>query len=122
MRKAFIEKTDFGLIIRVPDELRQSPLNLMKEVNNLILEIEVSKVNRILYEINEPTTKLNGAQLVQIANSLAEKLSNDLKIAIYSPQYNYHLTSFFIENLIQSKKIPAKYFNDFTQAVSWLKE
>ena len=122
MNIAMIEKTDFGVIIRVPDEVRRSSMDLVKMVNELINQIEESKVGRILYEINEPTTKLNGAHLVQIANTLSKKLSQNLKIAVYSAQYNEHLTSLFIENLISSKKIPTKYFSDFTLAVDWLKE
>lgn len=117
-----LEKTQFGARIMIPDEIRRSPTQLISELKIIIDEVVQKRIGRILYEINDPTTQLNGSELVEISNLLVQKIDFELRAAVYSPNYNKHLTATFIENLMISKKIMTKYFNDKSAAIDWLKE
>ncbi len=115
-----LEKTQFGVHIRIPDEIRRSPIQLVSELKKILDEVVKNRIGRILYEINDPTTQLNGSELVEFSNLLADQIDFELRAAVFSPNYNKHMTATFIENLLISKKIMTKYFNDKNEAIDWL--
>ncbi|MEO9546810.1 MAG: hypothetical protein ABJH69_06565 [Crocinitomicaceae bacterium] len=112
-------KTEYGAEIFFSNELRKQPELLLKEIGEILAEINKEEIVNILVKLDDPDPLLKPIDHMQIGDLLSDNLIKGSKVAVYCPAHLEKLETVFTEVIIHGRGTPMKYFNQKADALLW---